>query len=219
MRDQDRPQHDAPRRRGLPLRRARARRHGRRPRADPRLRATSGLATRILAELGAQVVKTYYCDEGFEEVTAGCPVPDRHGRRQEAARARRADDGLSGGPGGRGRRRHGPQHLPVRAPAAMLEAVRMVVHDDVPPEQALRAFLETRRERGIRAIATVGAVLRPHVMGDERPASTSSGDGPVLSVGHHDRRPRRTSPTSWRSSSEAARASSMSTSWTASSAR
>ncbi len=34
-----------------------------------------GLATRIFAELGAQVVKTYYCDEGFEKVTAGCPVP------------------------------------------------------------------------------------------------------------------------------------------------
>ena len=34
-----------------------------------------GLATRICAELGAQVVKTYYCEEGFEKVTAGCPVP------------------------------------------------------------------------------------------------------------------------------------------------
>ena len=34
-----------------------------------------GLATRICAELGAQVVKTYYCAEGFEQVTAGCPVP------------------------------------------------------------------------------------------------------------------------------------------------
>ncbi|HEY6058068.1 MAG TPA: 3-hydroxy-5-phosphonooxypentane-2,4-dione thiolase, partial [Candidatus Limnocylindrales bacterium] len=34
-----------------------------------------GLATRICAELGAQVVKTYYCPEGFEKVTAGCPVP------------------------------------------------------------------------------------------------------------------------------------------------
>ena len=34
-----------------------------------------GLATRICAELGAQFVKTYYCDEGFEQVTAGCPVP------------------------------------------------------------------------------------------------------------------------------------------------
>src|SRR6202042_89400 len=33
-----------------------------------------GLATRICAELGAQFVKTYYCDDGFERVTAGCPV-------------------------------------------------------------------------------------------------------------------------------------------------
>ena len=33
-----------------------------------------GLATRMCAELGAQVVKTYYC-EGFERVTAACPVP------------------------------------------------------------------------------------------------------------------------------------------------
>src|ERR1051325_3552929 len=34
-----------------------------------------GLATRICAELGAQLVKTYYVSEGFEQVTAGCPVP------------------------------------------------------------------------------------------------------------------------------------------------
>src|SRR5208283_1313523 len=34
-----------------------------------------GLATRICAELGAQIVKTYYCESGFEHVTAGCPVP------------------------------------------------------------------------------------------------------------------------------------------------
>ena len=34
-----------------------------------------GLATRVLAELGASFVKTYYCEEGFERVVAGCPVP------------------------------------------------------------------------------------------------------------------------------------------------
>lgn len=32
------------------------------------------LATRILAELGANIIKTYYCDD-FEEVAAACPVP------------------------------------------------------------------------------------------------------------------------------------------------
>jgi putative autoinducer-2 (AI-2) aldolase len=33
-----------------------------------------GLATRISAELGAQIVKTYYC-ENFDKVVEGCPVP------------------------------------------------------------------------------------------------------------------------------------------------
>lgn len=33
-----------------------------------------GLCCRIAAELGAQMVKTYYC-EGFEEVVRNCPVP------------------------------------------------------------------------------------------------------------------------------------------------
>lgn len=32
------------------------------------------LATRIVAELGAQIIKTYYCDD-FEEIVAACPVP------------------------------------------------------------------------------------------------------------------------------------------------
>ena len=32
------------------------------------------LACRIAAELGAQIVKTYYC-EGFEKLVNGCPVP------------------------------------------------------------------------------------------------------------------------------------------------
>src|SRR5208337_4817116 len=33
------------------------------------------LACRICAELGAQAVKTYYVAEGFETITASCPVP------------------------------------------------------------------------------------------------------------------------------------------------
>ena len=40
-----------------------------------------GLACRICAELGAQVVKTYYVPDGFETIVASCPVPDRDGGR------------------------------------------------------------------------------------------------------------------------------------------
>ena len=34
-----------------------------------------GLCCRIAAELGARVVKTYYCEEDFAKVVNGCPVP------------------------------------------------------------------------------------------------------------------------------------------------
>ena len=32
------------------------------------------LATRLLAETGAHIIKPYYC-ENFEQITAACPVP------------------------------------------------------------------------------------------------------------------------------------------------
>ena len=32
------------------------------------------LATRIVAEMGVQIIKTYYCEK-FEEIVAACPVP------------------------------------------------------------------------------------------------------------------------------------------------
>lgn len=41
---------------------------------DRREKRYLGLASRITAELGADLVKTYYCD-GFDEVVAKCPVP------------------------------------------------------------------------------------------------------------------------------------------------
>jgi DhnA family fructose-bisphosphate aldolase class Ia len=73
-----------------------------------------GLATRICAELGAQVVKTYYCDEA----SAGSSPVARSRSSWPAAKlpeldaltmAWRAIDA--------GRRsRHGPQHLPKRRP-------------------------------------------------------------------------------------------------------
>lgn len=34
-----------------------------------------GLCCRICAELGARIVKTYWCDKDFDKVVKGCPVP------------------------------------------------------------------------------------------------------------------------------------------------
>jgi putative autoinducer-2 (AI-2) aldolase len=105
-----------------------------------------GLATRILSELGAAVVKTYYCDEGFEDVVAGCPVPivmaggkklpelDALAMASNAVRA-----GAAGVDMGR-------NIFQSDDPIAMLQAVRAVVHDNAEPAHALELFEHLRHE-------------------------------------------------------------------------
>lgn len=105
-----------------------------------------GLATRICAELGAQVVKTYYCEEGFERVTAGCPVPvvmaggkklDELGALQIAYRA--VQQGAAGVDMGR-------NIFQSACPAAMIQAVSRVVHENARPEEAYELFRDLSRE-------------------------------------------------------------------------
>jgi hypothetical protein len=71
------------------------------------------LATRICAELGAQFVKTDYVSEGFETVTASCPVPIVMAGGKKLPEIDAPHDGLPRRQRGRRGRRHGPQHLPV----------------------------------------------------------------------------------------------------------
>ncbi|MBC7292406.1 MAG: 3-hydroxy-5-phosphonooxypentane-2,4-dione thiolase [Actinotalea sp.] len=101
-----------------------------------------GLATRIIAELGAQVVKTYYCEEGFEQVTAGCPVPVimAGGKKLRSADAltmayRAVDQGASGVDMGR-------NIFQRTAPEAMIQAVHAVVHDGTSPADAHALYRE-----------------------------------------------------------------------------
>ena len=101
-----------------------------------------GLATRICAELGAQLVKTYYCDEGFEQVTAGCPVPIvmAGGKKLPELEAltmayRAVQEGAAGVDMGR-------NIFQSDSPAAMLQAVTAVVHEDARPAEAHELFRE-----------------------------------------------------------------------------
>lgn len=94
------------------------------------------LATRILAELGAQVIKTYYC-EGFEEVTAACPVPiviaggKKTPEKEALEMAYNAiRDGAAGVDMGR-------NIFQSENPVAMLQAVRAVVHENASAKEAL----------------------------------------------------------------------------------
>ncbi len=101
-----------------------------------------GLATRICAELGAQLVKTYYCGEGFEKVTAGCPVPVvmAGGKKLPELEAleiayRAVQEGAAGVDMGR-------NIFQSDSPPAMIQAVAKVVHEEARPEEAYELFQE-----------------------------------------------------------------------------
>ncbi len=98
------------------------------------------LATRIPAELGAHFVKTYYVEDGFETVTSACPVPiiiaggKKVPEEQALTVAYRAiQEGAAGVDMGR-------NVFQSEHPAAMLSAVRAVVHDGLKPDEAYDLF-------------------------------------------------------------------------------
>jgi putative autoinducer-2 (AI-2) aldolase len=98
------------------------------------------LATRICAELGAQLVKTYYVDEDFATVTAACPVPIvmAGGKKLPELDAltmasRAVAEGAAGVDMGR-------NIFQSDAPEAMLRAVNAVVHEGLAPDVAYELY-------------------------------------------------------------------------------
>jgi len=98
------------------------------------------LACRIIAELGAHYVKTYYVADGFETVTASCPVPIvmAGGKKlPELDALTMADNAVQQGAAGVDM---GRNIFQSDAPKAMLEAVHAVVHKKLKPKQAFEMF-------------------------------------------------------------------------------
>ena len=103
-----------------------------------------GLATRICAELGAQLVKTYYIPEGFEKVTAGCPVPIvmAGGKKlPELDALTMAYNAVQQGAAGVDM---GRNIFQSEAPQAMIAAVNAVVHKNTKPKEALDIYKSLR---------------------------------------------------------------------------
>ena len=103
------------------------------------------LATRICAELGAHVVKTYYCAEGFDTVTAACPVPVvmAGGKKLPELDAltmayRAIEEGAAGVDMGR-------NIFQSHDPVAMIRAVSAVVHESVKPQTAYDQYSTATR--------------------------------------------------------------------------
>jgi putative autoinducer-2 (AI-2) aldolase len=98
------------------------------------------LATRMCAELGATYIKTYYVDEDFDTVTAGCPVPIviAGGKKIPEADAlelayKAVQEGAAGVDMGR-------NIFQAEHPIAMIQAVRKVVHEDLKPAEAYELY-------------------------------------------------------------------------------
>jgi len=109
-----------------------------------------GMATRVIAENGAQAVKTYYCSPGFEQVTAGCPVPIliAGGKKlPELDALKMAYEAVDQGAAGvdMGRNVFQAEH-----PKAMIQAVRAVVHKGAKPKDAFDLY-KTLSSKGKKA--------------------------------------------------------------------
>ncbi len=98
-----------------------------------------GLASRVCAENGASIVKTYYT-EGFENVVAACPVPVviAGGKKLPELEAlelcyNAIQCGASGVDMGR-------NVFQSDKPLAMMRAVKEVVHNDAKPSEAIEIY-------------------------------------------------------------------------------
>ncbi len=105
------------------------------------------LACRIAAELGAHIVKTYYCDE-FESVVRNCPVPIVIAGGKKIPEREAIDlayNAVSRGAAGvdMGRNIFQSEH-----PVSMIRAVREIVHNNMKPDKAWDLFSTLAGEEG-----------------------------------------------------------------------
>ena len=98
-----------------------------------------GLSCRIAAELGAHVVKTYYC-ENFEQVVKGCPIPIviAGGKKiPEKDALQLAYNSIKSGAIGVDM---GRNIFQSENPIAMIKAVRGVIHNNLSVSQAYELY-------------------------------------------------------------------------------
>ena len=106
------------------------------------------LSCRIAAELGAKVVKTYWCEEHFDKVVNGCPVPVIMAGgpkcETELEVLEFVHDGIAKGAVGinLGRNVWQSPH-----PVAMAKALRAIVHDNASVKQGLEIYKKAKENK------------------------------------------------------------------------
>jgi putative autoinducer-2 (AI-2) aldolase len=103
------------------------------------------LCSRVAAEHGARVVKTYYCSPGFEKVVEGCPVPVviAGGPKTETQMEvfEFVYDGMQKGAIGVNLGRNVWQ---TDYPVAAIRALRAIIHEGYTPKEAQNLFEEVK---------------------------------------------------------------------------
>ncbi len=105
------------------------------------------MASRVCAENGAHVVKTYYCEKDFEQVTNSVPVPIvvAGGKKLPEKEAlemtyKAIEEGAAGVDMGR-------NIFQAECPISMIKAVREVVHGGLKPEKAFKLYEDWKKAK------------------------------------------------------------------------
>ena len=104
-----------------------------------------GLACRIAAEIGAHMVKTYYCKEDFKKVVEGCPVPIviAGGKKiPEKDALQMAYNAINEGAVGVDM---GRNIFQSDSPVGMIKAIRAVVQENKSVDEAYRIYESSKK--------------------------------------------------------------------------
>jgi putative autoinducer-2 (AI-2) aldolase len=105
-----------------------------------------GLACRIAAELGAHLVKTYYCED-FRKVVDGCPVPVVIAGGKKLPEREALELAYSAIHAGAVGVDMGRNIFQSESPVAMIRAVRSIVHENATVDEAYDLFSKVKNEK------------------------------------------------------------------------
>lgn len=114
------------------------------------------LASRIAAEMGAHIVKTYYVEDGFEKVTGTCPVPIVMAGGKKLPEREALEMTFSAMQQGAAGVDMGRNIFQSDCPIGMIKAVRAVVHGGASVDDAYAVYADEKACLGVTEMAGSG---------------------------------------------------------------
>ncbi len=109
-----------------------------------------GLSCRIAAEMGAHIVKTYYCD-GFEEVIESCPIPVIIAGGKKTSEIEALELAFNAVRTGAIGVDMGRNIFQSDSPVGMIRAVRAIVHEKASVTDAYKIYESSKGVKAKRA--------------------------------------------------------------------